>query len=113
MSNTKSNGNVEQVVFYRPEDSCWVGVCLTFNLIVEGSDQDAVSSELRKLSLDYIKFVRENGLADSLLNRPAPQEYWDIYNAAKENRNNLGLMIVDMQPSAIVTKYFKENLVTA
>lgn len=111
MSNTKEKGNVEQVVFYNSNDKCWVGVCLTFNLLVEGATEEEATLKIKKLSLDYISFIRENNLSDNLLNRPAPSEYWDIYKSVKSHSENTlnkneEKLIVEMQPSLTTTPYF-------
>ncbi len=75
MKNTKETGIIEFTVF--KEKNSFVGVCLTFDIIVEGTDYDQVKQEIEDAAVLHLETVRELNLSDELLNRPAPQKYWN------------------------------------
>jgi len=76
--NTKKQGTVEYLVF--KEGNTFVGVCLTFDLVREGKDPDALLEELRESARDHINTVILKDMPEALLNRHAPAEYWRIYD---------------------------------
>ena len=79
---------MEYLIF--KEKDTFVGVCLTFDLIREGNDPDALLEELRESARDHINMVIEQDMLESLLNRHAPKEYWEIYDKkAKETQKLL------------------------
>ncbi|MDO8520705.1 MAG: hypothetical protein Q7S52_01185 [bacterium] len=73
--NTKENGTVEFTIF--EENSTFVGVCLTFDIVVEGANYEEVREQLIDAAKVHIETVRRNNLPVELLNRHAPQEYWE------------------------------------
>jgi hypothetical protein len=73
--NDKENGVVDFTIFQ--EDDHFVGVCLTFDLIYEGASYPEVRDMITKLAMDYLNYVKNSNLSDSLLNRPAPREFWE------------------------------------
>jgi hypothetical protein len=70
---------VEFAIF--PEDDSFVGVCLTFDIVVEGNNYDEVRHQLIDAASVHIETVRKNNLSADLLNRPAPKEYWNKRDA--------------------------------
>lgn len=85
-NNTKQNGFM-RMVFFREEGLVY-GVCLDFDIVVHGADLAQVQKDLIQISTDYIKTVVKNNLEDSLLNRHAPKEYWDKYEAIEKESHN-------------------------
>lgn len=80
MSNTKQRGKF--IIFVYPKSSKhFIGVNLTFDLIIEGRKAQEALEGIKKASLDYIEAVCKSNLDDSLLNRPAPEKYWNKFNA--------------------------------
>ncbi len=76
MRNTKRKGKF--IIFVYPETSKhFIGVNLTFDLVVEGDNPGEALERIRKASLDYIETVCKEKLNDELLNRRAPQKYWN------------------------------------
>ena len=80
--NTKESGVIEFLI-YKEEDT-YVGVCLTFNIVEEGSDPNEVKKQLEEAAKLHLTVVRDKRLSDELLNRHAPKEYWDKYFAFQE-----------------------------
>lgn len=66
----------------------YVGVCLTFDIIVEGENYDEVRQELMDAATLHIETVRKNNLSEELLNRHAPKEYWEKRDAELLNGGN-------------------------
>ena len=75
--NTKERGTIEFVV-YR-EENTYVGVCLSFDIVEEGADSVALMESIKEAAKLHLQAVRDNNLSDDLLNRYAPEEYWDKY----------------------------------
>lgn len=92
--NTKEKGLMEFVVFHVGTN--YTGVCLTFDIIEEGKDMEAVEKSVKEAAKLHLKVVTEKNLPDELLNRYAPQKYWDIYAEgcrylyAKEIESSMG-----------------------
>ena len=84
--NSKESGVVEFTIF--EENSGFVGVCLTFDIIVEGDNYDVVRQELMDAAKLHIETVRKNNLPEALLNRHAPAEYWEKRNSPLINGGN-------------------------
>ena len=75
--NTKAKGLVEFLIF--KEGTQYVGVCLTFNIVVEDKDREKVGKSIKDAAKLHMRIVQKKGLPDELLNRHAPKEYWDRY----------------------------------
>jgi predicted RNase H-like HicB family nuclease len=102
--NTKKSGRVEFVVYYDFTDKHFVGVCLTFNIVMEGEDGAVLEQELRKAAELHIETVKAQKLSDDLLNRPAPKKYWDIYHESQKGKNTKGLHR-NPNPTVLSTPY--------
>ena len=112
--NTKTQGNVQFVVYFDFEAQHFVGVCLTFNIVIEGDDREELEKLLRQMAQDHIEVVREQNLSDELLNRPAPQEYWDIKDETMEAQgspesNNGGTAPLRQEITSIASTYFSRE----
>lgn len=75
--NTKKRGIIE-FLFYK-EGNRYVGVCLTFDIIEEGDDLINLKQSLEEAASLHLKVVIKENLSDDLLNRYAPEEYWEKY----------------------------------
>ena len=77
--NTKEKGNIEFFVYKTKSENAYTGVCLTFDIVEEGSNPDALMKSLEEAALLHLEAVRIKNLSDTLLNRPAPKKYWNKY----------------------------------
>lgn len=77
--NTKQRGVMEFVFYKDKENGKCVGVCLTFDIIEEGDDLNKVMQSVEKAARLHLKTVVKKNLSDNLLNRYAPEEYWNTY----------------------------------
>jgi predicted RNase H-like HicB family nuclease len=75
--NTKEKGMLEYL-FYKEADH-YVGVCLTFDIVEEGENLEELKQSVMEAAKLHLRTVLAKDLPDELLNRYAPQEYWDIY----------------------------------
>ncbi len=80
--NTKEKGTIEFLVY--KEGKTFIGVCLTFDIIEEGSNPEKLMESIQEAAQGHLKVVRAENMSDDLLNRYAPKEYWDIYYKAIE-----------------------------
>lgn len=78
MTNTKKQGQFTMLV-YREKLDYYIGVCLEFDLIEEGTSAQEVMRQIKEASVGYLKTVTENNLSDDLLNKKAPKKYWEKY----------------------------------
>ena len=84
--NTKKAGVIE--FFTYKEGDSYVGVCLTFDLLEEGSDPVELARSLKDAAELHLETVIKNDLSEDLLNRYAPEEYWEKYFEAAANIKN-------------------------
>jgi predicted RNase H-like HicB family nuclease len=75
--NTKERGTIECLV-YREGDT-YIGACLTFDIIEEGSNPTELMRSIREAAELHLETVIRENLSDDLLNRYAPEEYWKKY----------------------------------
>ena len=84
--NTKESGVIEFLTY--KEGASFVGVCLTFDIVEEGSDPVELGQSLKEAAELHLETVIKNDLSDDLLNRYAPEEYWEKYFEATTNIRN-------------------------
>ena len=80
MRNTKEKGTIE--FFSYQEDSKYVAVCLTFDIVEEGESLRDVQNAVVEAAKLHLETVVAHNLSDDLLNRTAPEEYLNKYNEA-------------------------------
>lgn len=68
------------------EGSSYVGVCLTFDIVEGSSNPVELLKSLKEVAELHLDTVIKNNLPDELLNRYAPEEYWEKYFEALKNR---------------------------
>jgi len=89
MNNPKNNlkkGIVEFTIF--EEGDHYVAVCLTFDIVLEGKDYSKIKNDIVNSARLHLKTVKELGLSEELLNRPAPKEYWAKRGKLLINKND-------------------------
>ncbi len=72
-----------EFLLYKEGDR-FVAVCLTFDLVEEGSDPVELMHSIKEAAELHIETVIKNDMPEDLLNRYAPEAYWEKYfKAAK------------------------------
>lgn len=66
----------------------YVGVCLTLNIVEEGSNPVRLMESIVEAARGHVRLVIKKRLSDDLLNRPAPDKYWDRYLGALDEFAN-------------------------
>src|SRR3989338_38277 len=84
--NMKERGVIE--FFTYKEGDVFVGVCLTFDIIEEGSDLVELMRSVKEAAGLHLETVIKNNLSEDLLNRYAPEEYWEKYFVATSGMRN-------------------------
>lgn len=103
--NTKAKGVIESLVY--KEGDVYVGVCLTFGIVEEGNDPVKLMQSIKEASLLHLRTVVARKMSDDLLNRYAPDEYWQKYYETLQT-----LVTQQTQTSkrvGIPTPYFSRN----
>jgi predicted RNase H-like HicB family nuclease len=77
IKNTKKEGVIEFLVY--KDKTGYTGVCLTFDIVEEGSNPTELMKSLKEAAELHLETVIKNNLSDELLNRYAPEEYWKKY----------------------------------
>ena len=103
--NTKEEGLMEFMV-YPGEDSRFIGVCLTFDIVEEGVNAEEVMRSIQKAAELHLETVCEKNLSDDLLNRYAPEEYWDKYLEFQEMMQKPREMSLSTPMSASVQRLY-------
>jgi len=77
LGNKKGQG-IARILIY-PSKNKYIGVCLDFDIIEEADSKEEAVNQIKEATRGYVINVWKNNLGDSLLNRPAPENYWRIY----------------------------------
>ena len=88
--NTKKRGFAESVIFCK--DGTWIAVCLTFDILEEGKSYEEVQKALTSAIELHIETIQKENLPDALLNRYAPDKYWDLYFKATAEKSKKKLI---------------------
>lgn len=67
-----------EFMVYKEKDT-FVGVCLTFDIVEEGSDPVELMKSIKEAAELHLETVIKNDMSEELLNRYAPEEYWQKY----------------------------------
>lgn len=100
--NTKEKGIVENLVY--KEGKSFVGVCLTFDIVEEGNNPTEVMKSLKEAVELHLETVIRNNLSEELLNRYAPEEYWEKYFETAKGIEKLSLKDTN---SITVSPYYR------
>ncbi|KKU58730.1 MAG: hypothetical protein UX81_C0017G0014 [Parcubacteria group bacterium GW2011_GWA2_47_12] len=103
--NTKEKGVIESLVY--KEGDVYVGVCLTFGIVEEGNDPVKLLQSIKEASLLHLRTVVARNMSDDLLNRYAPNEYWEKYYATLKTL--VRQQTRTSKKTAIPTPYFSRN----
>ncbi len=76
-SNTKKHGLARIFVF--PEKGKYTAVCLDLDIVEEAATKEDVLAQITEAVAGYVENAIKNNLDDEVLNRPAPKEYWDLF----------------------------------
>ena len=82
LNNTKKQG-IARIFIYQ-EKKKYIGVNLDFYLVEECDTKERVRETIINSSIDYLRTVIKNELSDNLLNRHAPEKYWEMYRKYNE-----------------------------
>ncbi|MEI8249166.1 MAG: hypothetical protein WCG07_01585 [Candidatus Taylorbacteria bacterium] len=94
--NTIKEGVIEN--FGYQEGDKYIAVCLTFDIIEEASNPKEAAEKLMNAVQLHLETVLENNLSEDLLNRYAPQEYWDKYFEIKKSIDNSSKLAKSQKP---------------
>lgn len=79
MKNTKKRGIIRFFVYKKGKT--YVGVCLELDIVEEGENVEKLKKSLIEAAQGYVETVIKEKMDDKLLNRPAPKNYWNKYEA--------------------------------
>lgn len=85
-------------LFVYGEGDKFVGVNLTFDIVEEGTNPVALMESIKEASTLHLECVIKEDMPDDLLNRYAPDEYWNRYFEALGRIEN---------PSTTIDSYFE------
>ena len=81
-NNTYKKGHLTYIAF--PNNGKYLGVCLEFDLSVEGDTLEEAKDKIQDYARLWHKNVVKNRLSEELLNKPADKKFWNIYNKILE-----------------------------
>lgn len=76
-NNTHKSGRMTFFAF--KEKDSFIGVCLEFDLVVKADSLKEAIEHIEDLASGWLENVMKNNLPEELLNKPAPNEYWEKY----------------------------------
>lgn len=77
VQNTKRKGNV--TIFGYKSGKKFISVCLELDIVKEGTKREELTREMFEAVTGHVETVCKAKLDDALLNRPAPEKYWQAY----------------------------------
>lgn len=96
VQNTKKEGKV--TIFTYKKGKKFISVCLELDIIKEGNEPNQLIQEMIEAVMGHVETVCLNNLDDALLNRPAPQKYWQAYEefleSQQKSKNEFGFLNV-------------------
>ena len=78
MKNTKKQGFLRFIIYKRPKDKLYTGVCLDLDIVEQSENMERLKKSLVEAAFGYVEAVCEKDLSEQLLNHPAPKKYWKI-----------------------------------
>lgn len=99
-----------EILVYKEKD-IFVGVCLTFDIVEEGTDALSVLKSIKEATELHLNTVIKNNMSDDLLNRYAPTEYWEKYFEATKKiqvaslKKSTNYAIVSPYQSSIISQF--------
>lgn len=87
-NNTYESGSLTFLFLQEKLTKRFIAVCLEFDLEAEAESITEVQERIEDYAKLWLENIRENKLPEELLNKSAPQEYWDIANALEEERKS-------------------------
>jgi len=77
MDNIKHHGFAQ--IFFYPKGDRYIGVCLELDIVDDSKSFPELRERMVRNVTAYVNHVVGGGLDQSLLNRPAPKEYWEMF----------------------------------
>lgn len=111
-SNTYESGSMTFLFLKNRENNNFLAVCLEFDLEAEAKSFIEAQEKIEGYAKLWLENVRENKLPEELLNKSAPQEYWDIANALEEEKRSRKRIVANYASSIripISTSFFPYN----
>jgi len=81
-NNTYDSGKLTFIMF--KEGNKYTAVCLEFDLLTQAKNPKAAEERISDYAKAWLTNVKKNKLSEKLLNQPAPQKYWKIYQKMLE-----------------------------
>lgn len=78
------------IIYKRPKDKNYTGVCLDFDIVEEGKDLQLLKRSLLEAAEGYLEAISKKDLDKNLLNRPAPRQYWKILQELEKYLHLIG-----------------------
>jgi predicted RNase H-like HicB family nuclease len=75
--NTKTSGAVNFIIYKDTKGSDYTAVCLDFDIVEHGSDPNALRESIEEAAQLHIETIVDMNLNEKLLNRRAPEIYWN------------------------------------
>lgn len=99
--NTRKYGLARVFIF--PSAGKFTAVCLDLDLIEEADTKSEALAQIKEAVSGYLANAAKNNLDDSVLNRPAPKKYWNLY------RRYLDLIGGESKKTASMPDKFKSS----
>ncbi len=87
-NNTYESGRVTFIIFKDKKIDRFIGACLEFDLEAEAETSSEAQSKIQDYAKLWLENVRENKLSEELLNKSAPEEYWDLDKELEAQRKS-------------------------
>ena len=96
-NNTYKSGHLTYIAF--PNKGKYLGVCLEFDLSVEGDTLEEAKVKIQDYARLWHKNVVKNRLSEELLNKPADKKFWNVYKKILDAEKKKALFSRNPTPS--------------
>lgn len=83
-NNTYDSGRLTFLMFRDIKKNRFIAICLEFDLETEGPTEAETQEKILELANLWLENVKENNLSEQLLNKNAPEKYWNLYNKLEQ-----------------------------
>lgn len=99
--NSKNEGTLTFFAYYDGKEDEWIGVCMEMDIVKVGKTLKEVQENLMGAVLSVLDLVAAGKLSVDVLNKPAEQEYWDIFVGITERPKKTKKKKMKVHPAVI------------
>lgn len=89
MNNTKESGQFSFLIYKKPRDKYFIGICLELDIVEQNEDPAKLRKSLEEAAQGYLAAVAMNNLDNKLLNKTISKKYQKIVEEMENSLHQL------------------------